>query len=205
MLNYIESLNMPAQMTLIFIILFSITQAVGELLEIKGRVVPEVVKIRKFFKRKKEEHDTLARLPETFKNIEDLLNEVNLHYSEDNMAKRNSWMKWVNDRAEVYDAGLVDLSKKIDENNKTILELLIDNKRDIIIRFASKVTDSSFLVTKEQFNRVFRVYEEYEKIIKENDIKNGEVDIAIRIIRESYEEHIKNHSFIEDVRGYYSL
>ena len=31
---------------------------------------------------------------------------------------------------------------------------------------------------------------------------NGEVDIAIRIINESYEEHMRHHSFVEDVRGY---
>ena len=31
---------------------------------------------------------------------------------------------------------------------------------------------------------------------------NGEVDIAYRIISESYETHMRNHTFIEDIRGY---
>ena len=31
---------------------------------------------------------------------------------------------------------------------------------------------------------------------------NGEVDIAHRIIQESYEQRIRTHSFIEDARGY---
>lgn len=31
---------------------------------------------------------------------------------------------------------------------------------------------------------------------------NGEVDIAIRIIKESYEKHMRHHSFVEDIRGY---
>ena len=43
---------------------------------------------------------------------------------------------------------------------------------------------------------------EYEEIIKDNDLQNGEVDIAIRIIREAYENHLRNGSFVEDVRGY---
>lgn len=31
---------------------------------------------------------------------------------------------------------------------------------------------------------------------------NGEVDIAIRIIKEAYENHMRNHTFIENIRGY---
>jgi hypothetical protein len=58
-------------------------------------------------------------------------------------------------------------------------------------------------VTREQFNRIFKQHEEYEDIIKANGIKNGEVDIAYRIISESYETHMRNHSFIEDIRGYH--
>lgn len=57
-------------------------------------------------------------------------------------------------------------------------------------------------MTREQFKRVFRLYAEYEEIIKDNDLQNGEVDIAIRIIREAYENHLRNGSFVEDVRGY---
>ena len=30
---------------------------------------------------------------------------------------------------------------------------------------------------------------------------NGEIDINYQIIKESYEEHLRNHTFIEDVRG----
>ena len=42
----------------------------------------------------------------------------------------------------------------------------------------------------------------YEEIIKDNGLQNGEVDIAIRIIREAYENNLRNRSFVEDVRGY---
>ncbi len=31
---------------------------------------------------------------------------------------------------------------------------------------------------------------------------NGEIDIAYRIIKESYGQHMRNRSFIEDIRGY---
>ena len=57
-------------------------------------------------------------------------------------------------------------------------------------------------MSREEFNRIFKVHTKYEKFLKERGLTNGEVDIAIRIIEESYKQHMKNHTFIEDLRGY---
>lgn len=202
MLNYIEYLNMPTKIGVILVGIILVVQVIGELLEFKGKAVPEFIKIRKYFKRKKTEREIIAHLPTTFKRVETLLNDVNQHYSSDNIAKRDSWMEWVNGRAKVYDAGIADLEKKIDKNNDITLYLLIESKRSAIINFASKVVDESYPATKEQFNRIFKIHKEYEEIIEENNLVNGEVDIAIRIIEESYENHMRNHSFVENIRGY---
>ena len=202
MLNYIEYLNIPVWIAVGLVVLFLIIQVVGEILEFKGKVVPEFIKIRKRFARKKQEREALKAMPEALNQFKSLLAEVNQHYSADNITKRNDWIQWVNNQANVYDTTLAELDKKIDKNNSITLSLLIDNKRNTIIDFASKVTDDNSLVTREQFKRIFKIYEEYENIIQENGLTNGEVDIAIRIIQESYETHTKNHSFIEDVRGY---
>lgn len=130
------------------------------------------------------------------------MNDVKQHYSEDNIARRDKWMNWVNDRADIYDKGIADLEEKMDKNNEIILGLLIDNKRNTIIDFASKIVDANYPATREQFNRIFKIYDEYEDIIEENELTNGEVNVAIHIIRESYEEHMRNHNFLEDLRGY---
>lgn len=201
-MNYIEYLNIPATIAIILAIIFLAAQVLGALLELKGFIVPEIMNIRKYFKRKKEEREIIAKMPETLAKVESLLNEVNQHYSDDNIAKRDSWMQWVNDRAKVYDAGLVELEKKVKENNEIALSLSIDSKRNFIIDFASKVVDENYPVTREQFNRAIKVHKEYEDIIEKHEIENGEVDIAIRIIEESYEKHMRNHSFIENIRGY---
>ena len=206
MLNYLEYLGLDdAKIGYILIGIIAASQLIGELLDAKGKVVPECMKIRKYFKRKKEERKIIAQMPDMLARVEKLLSDVNEHYSEDNITKRNSWMDWVNSRAKVYDAGLVDLEEKIDKNNAITLSLLIDSKRNMIIDFASKVIDEKYPVTKEQFNRIFKIYEEYEEIIEENELTNGEVDIAIRIIRESYEKHMRNHTFVEDIRGYNAI
>lgn len=226
MINYIEYLGLPTAIGFGLVGLFLIMQIIGELLELKGKVVPEFIKIRKYFARKRSERESLAQvavlldehvvlieerkvMANTIAEVKRLLEDIDKHYSKDNIAMRDGWMKEVNEhisdserRKQEQDNLMRELSEKLDKNNADTLSLLIDNKRNTIIDFASKVIDESYPVTKEQFNRILKIYEEYENIIEENGLTNGEVDIAIRIIRESYENHLKNHTFIEDVRGY---
>jgi len=179
-----------------------ILQLVGELLEFKGKVVPEFVKVRKYFTRKKKEK---AEMRNTLQQVKLLLNDVNQHYSEDNITKRNAWMQWVNDRAIVYDSSVVELTELKDAlaaNNALTLDLYININRNRIIDFASKIVNENIPVSREEFNRIFKTHREYEDVLAKHNKTNGEVDIAIRIIEESYAEHMKNHSFIEDIRGY---
>jgi hypothetical protein len=69
MLAYLEYLNAPAKLVIILAAVFLGIQIVGEILEFKGKVVPEFVKIRKYFARKKTERETLQDLPETLKRL----------------------------------------------------------------------------------------------------------------------------------------
>lgn len=202
MLDYIEYLKLPTTVACIIVGIFLFLQIIGEILEIKGKVVPEIMKIRKYFARKKHEREILHQLPDEFKKFKAILCDFESHYSKDNIAKRDKWMKTVNDKLRQNDESIKELDKKLDKNNKDTLSLLIDSKRNTIIDFASRVIDENAPVTREQFNRVFKLYDEYENIIESNKLTNGEVDIAYRIIKESYEKHMKAHTFIEDVRGY---
>ena len=225
-MNYIEYLNVPAKIAIILVGVFFVIQVIGEILEFKGKVVPEFIKIRKYFARKKKEREALRKLPEiindyintknencamneTMIEVKSLLNSVNQHYSQDNITKRDGWMQGVNSKFEdIYskqaerDELIISLNKKIDKNNADTLSLLIDNKRNFILEFAEKAADLSRLVTREQYKRFFKVYEEYEKIITENKMTNGEVDIAHRMTIQSYEERLKKHAFFEDINGY---
>lgn len=202
MLAYLERLNAPAAVVTILAAVFLGIQIVGEILEFKGKVVPEFVKVRKYFKRKKVERETLRTLPDTLQKVKESLDKVNNHYSDDNIAMRDQWIQNVNDKLAEHDNWRVDFDKKLDANTSITREIQIENKRAAIIDFAARVIDENVPVTHEQFNRAFKVYDEYEAIIKEQNMTNGEIDVAIRIIKESYENHLKNHTFIEDVRGY---
>lgn len=118
-------------------------------------------------------------------------------------------MQWVNDRASVYDASidalreaLTNITQVLKDNTKMTEEMFVQNSRDRIIDFATKVGIETNPVSREEFNRIFKVHTRYEKFLDEHQMTNSEVDIAYRIIHEAYEHHMKNHSFVEDVRGY---
>lgn len=206
MVSFVEYLNIPAKIALIIIGVFFVIQIIGEILEFKGKVVPEIVKVRKYFKRKKlEKQEAAKRLEEMYelnKDVKVLLNDVNAHYSADNIAKRDSWMQWVNDRAVTYDTFIKEMGDKFADVVKVLEEVFVQNSRDRIIDFATKVSDENSIVSREEFNRIFKVHKKYEDFLEERKLTNGEVDIAHRIITDSYEGHMRNHTFVEDVRGY---
>lgn len=205
MINYLEYLNTPTKVGAVIILAFLVMQIIGEILEFKGKIVPEFVKVRKYFARKQKEKGQVA---ETLKQVQVLLNDVNQHYNQDNITKRDAWMQWVNDRAIVYDASVAELTALKDSlaaTNELVLDLYININRNRIIDFASKIANDSVAVSREEFNRIFKTYTEYEEILEKHNKTNGEVDIAISIIKDSYTTHMKNHSFIEDVRGYQTI
>lgn len=185
---------------------FLVIQIIGGILDFKGKAVPEIMNIRKYFARRKREK---AEAAETLKEVQALLSDVNNHYSADNIAKRDNWMGWVNERAAVYDESIEKLrgtmnevTQALKDNTKMTEEMFVQSSRDRIIDFATKVENKDTMVSREEFNRIFKVYDNYEKFLNERGLTNGEVDINYQIIKESYEEHLRNHTFIEDVRSY---
>ena len=130
MINYLEYLNTPTKIGAAIIFAFVVMQIVGEILEFKGKIVPEYVKVRKFFARKRQEK---AQTLETLRQVQALLNDVNQHYNEDNIAKRDAWMQWVNDRTKVYDASVAELTalkEALASNNELTLDLYINVNRN---------------------------------------------------------------------------
>ena len=202
MIEAIEFLGIPMSIAIVVIGLFFVSQIIGEMIELSGKIVPEFFKIRKYFQRiKREKQET----KETLKEVQLSLVEFNKHYSADNIQKRDAWMAWVNSRAEVYDKALEELillKDKLNENNEITLDLYINANRNRILDFARLVADDEALVSKEEFTRVYKINNEYHGILSKYNRENGEVDTAIKIINEAYDYRLRNRCFIEDVRGY---
>lgn len=187
---------------------FGVMQGIGEFLEFRGRIVPEFMKIRKKFIRKKNERQTLSkmtelmptfeRMPEVLERNTLLLENVDRHYNSDNISMRDHWMKDVNSNIDEIHQWMQEMKAKLEKNSEDTLAIRIDNMRTVIIDFASYVSNETHPVTREQFHRVFKLHKEYETIISTNGLTNGEVDIAIHIIMEAYEQHLRTRTFVED-------
>ena len=61
MIGYLEYLDVPVKVGLVIIGCFLVMQIIGEFLEFKGKVVPEFLKVRKFFSRRKQEKNETAQ------------------------------------------------------------------------------------------------------------------------------------------------
>ncbi len=134
---------------------------------------------------------------------------VDRHYSADNISKRDEWMNWVNERADVYDSSIIEISKRLEElasalkeNTKLTEDMFIQSSRDRIIDFSRIASNEDTMASMEEFHRVEKVYEDYEKYLEDHSLKNGEVTVAHRVIMDGYEARLKNNSFTEYIRGY---
>ncbi len=175
---------------------------IGEICEKKNKIVPEFMKIVTHFKKKKAEKQEIHQF---IKDMKEFTDDIKIHYSPEAHKKRDDWMDWVNRKADKYDASvdeLRELKEDIAKNNVLTLDLYININRHRIIDFASKVANEDTLISKEEFNRIFKVYRDYEAVLEQHHMTNGEVDIAYRVIVEAYEERLRDHTFLEDVRGY---
>ena len=68
---------MPATIGAIIIGLLLVMQLIGEIIELKGKTVPEFMKWRKYFKRKREEKKALKDLPIKIQEFTKTLSEFN--------------------------------------------------------------------------------------------------------------------------------
>lgn len=185
---------------LALVVFFFAIQVVCTILDAKGKVVPEILSIRAWRRRKREEREMLREACRAIPEMKGAFESMLVHYSADNITKRNEWMQSVDSRISCHDDQVKAFVEKLDRNHRDVLDILIENKRSAIIGFADKVIDGKSPVTREQFTRVLRLHQEYEELIAANGMTNGEVDIAYRIITEAYEQHMRDHSFVEDVR-----
>lgn len=182
--------------------LLFVLNVIGSIFDFYGKVWPKIINFRRRRRENKEEKEKQKKLIE---NVQKSLDEMKKHYSPEKLAERDAWMAWVNDRAKVYDASVKELTEfksTLEVTKELTLDLYINVNRNRIIDFAGKVVNEDAIVSREEFNRIFKIYDEYEEILKKYGKTNGEVEISIRIIRDAYKAHTRNHTFIEDSRGY---
>lgn len=208
----LATLGVPGTIAAGILLAYALLNLLGELIELKGKIVPEWMKIRKFFKRRKDQEAERVQALKDVKTLltktETLLNDVNSHYSEDNIGQRNDWitqvnntMDWVHSKADSYDASIKELKEDFKVNREIAEQLYVQNCRTTILDFASKVGRTDYIATKDEFKRVFNVYRDYEAFLEAHNMENGEVDDAMEIIHEEHKDYLKHNRFLEARRS----
>lgn len=124
-------------------------------------------------------------------------------------------VKWVKERENVKELTLrntndiKNLAKKQEEDTqqsirhdeiirndlkkltKMFIDKEIDDWRWEILDMASALSGGK-QYNKEQFEHVLSIHERYEKLLEENNMSNGQVDVSISIIKDIYKEKLKN-------------
>lgn len=148
----------------VFVILIS-TKAIVSLFEwITDKLGLET----KFLKQKREEHELLIQ---TSKNIIDL-------------------QKKHEKDIEKSDKQDEELRKDIKNLTDMFIDKQIDDMRWEINNFATQVAEGK-PCNKDSYLHCLRIYEKYEKILCQNNLNNGEVEISMELINESYKEKLK--------------
>lgn len=84
-----------------------------------------------------------------------------------------------------------NLNDKFDKLTQMFVDKEITDYRWEIINFANKIADNK-RCNKDAYKHCIRTYEKYEKLLEENGLENGEVDISMEIVNDSYKEKLKN-------------
>lgn len=83
-----------------------------------------------------------------------------------------------------------EISADIKKLTNMFVDKEIDDMRWEINNFATKVSEGK-PCNKDSFKHCIHVYEKYEKILEENGLENGEVEISMELINDAYKEKLK--------------
>lgn len=143
----------------------AIVTIIGKFSEIIGKPV-------KWVKNKQEDHELLM------KTVQDL--------------------KILHDKHEEDTRESIRHDKMIEDKLETLTDLFVNweisSMRWEINNFATKISENK-PCNKDCFQHCFKTYQEYENILKEHNLTNGEVEISMKIIRDAYQEKMKNGEF----------
>lgn len=174
----IEFLGIPATIAIVLVGLFLILQIIGEFCELKGKIVPEFLKIRKYFKRKKQEKEDTKQMMQDCKKA---LLEFNSHYNPESIAERNNWMHGVDDSVRCNDELIQKLDGKMDkllETNKTLTTQLEQVKSNVLANEADRLRSELFdcgnrcrrriRLHPEEMEHIRAVYQKYSEVLHQN-------------------------------------
>lgn len=84
-----------------------------------------------------------------------------------------------------------EIRQDIKNLTSAFIEKEIFDMRWEINNFANKIADGKSC-NRDSYQHCIKTYEKYERILHDNDLENGEVEISMELINDSYKEKLKN-------------
>lgn len=91
---------------------------------------------------------------------------------------------------EKSDAHDEEMRKDIKKLTDMFIDKEINDMRWEINNFATKVSEGK-PCNKDSFTHCIHTYEKYEKLLEENHLENGEVEISMQIVNEAFKQKLK--------------
>ena len=154
----------------VFVSIYVILAGAKEVIPLFEWVIGKFGLETKWMRQKREEHDLLMQTSQG-------LIELQAHHKKD---------------IERSDRRDEEISNDIKKLTQMFVDKEINDYRWEIINLADKISSDKTSVSKECLRHAISTYEKYEKIIVENGLVNGEVEISIEIIKEAYQQKLKN-------------
>lgn len=188
LIDAIEYLGIPGSIAIALVVLFLIIQIIGELAELCGKVVPEFLKIRKYFQRKKKEKEEMQN---TIKECKQIISEFNAHYGDDNISKRDKWMHGV-DKSVQEIQKLDGKMDKLLNANEDLREQLEQVKSNVLENEADRLRSELFdcgnrcrrkiRLHPEEMEHMRVVFNKYSNVLHQN----GTGEAEFRFITDYY-------------------
>ena len=159
----------PMTITTVIFIIFLIMAVIISAYEIIGKFSEIINKPVKWVKKKNEDHQLLIY---TVKSLNDLKTQ---HNEDVHQSIRHDEV----------------IEKKLNKLTSIILEKSIEDFRWEILDFSSALSNGR-KYNLEAYNHIFKIYEKYEKILRDNGMENGLVEESIKFIREKNKKKLKN-------------
>lgn len=130
------------------------------------------------------------------------INRSNKEKKDKNLSKEIEKLKtYVNDdKAQIrglelhlteIDATNEEMKKSINELSLSLRDIRLDNMRSEILDAVPKCIDLTHSnVGSEDYTHLFQIYTVYEEILAENNMENSQLDLAMRMIKESYRKRL---------------
>lgn len=114
--------------------------------------------------------------------------------------KINPWdklLKWAGDRINHNVNQKIDtLEKKLDDHIATDTARRVDDIRNTILVFANECS-RGIVHSKEQFRFIVSKCDAYEQYVEDNNLKNGVITEATRLIKDTYQSRLKHDDFLK--------